>query len=161
MRSGAGQGAPGPDVLREMSLEACEDLGLDLLGEGEVPAALLCLREAMERGTKDPQVSKAYLNGMLYMLGQAELERREAKGEGPAPDRDLQEMYETLLILAEANARSWPLDPEHHLFHGMNLTALGRYREAVQAYDRGLELDGSDDGLHSARRLALNALGRG
>ena len=65
---------------------------------------------------------------------------------------ETQEAREALRLLLEDEVKSRPEDPDLHLMQGMCLTAMGRHAEALQAYDRGLALDPSDEGLQLARR---------
>lgn len=155
----------GPPVLREMSLEACEDLGIDLLREGEVQAALYCLREAMERGTRNPQARRAYVQAMVMLFSEVEADklRSEAKkllGEPAGEVLATRETWESLVMLSSDNARDWPEDIDNHLLHGMCLAQVGRHGEAVEAYRRGLALDPSDEHLKTLMRRAQEALRR-
>jgi len=155
----------GPPVLREMSLEACEDLGEDLLREGQVEAALYCLREAMERGTRDPRARKAYVHAMVMLFSEVEadilgIETKKLRGEPAGEVLDTRETWESLAMLSSDNAREWPEDPDNYLLHGLCLVQVGRHAEAIEAYRRGLALDPSDEHLKALLQRAQEAVRR-
>lgn len=57
----------------------------------------------------------------------------------PPIGEDVRARLEAALAAAEAEAESQPDDPEALIWLGRRLAYLGRYREAVAAFDRGIE----------------------
>jgi tetratricopeptide (TPR) repeat protein len=142
-----------------MSLPAVEDLGVDFLREGHLTAALFCLREAMERGTRNGEVRQSYVHAMLLLFTEAEADnlRKRLRGEPAGEALDTRETWNSLVLLSADNARDWPEDPHNHLLHGMCLARVGRYGEALAAYERGLALDPSEEEVEELKTLLRQA----
>ena len=47
-----------------------------------------------------------------------------------------------------------------HIYKGLSLAELGRHAEAIDCYDRGLEIDPKDHFAYSNKGISLDMLGR-